>query len=273
MSWHVDETTLDRYASGTASPAAAASLEAHLTRCPLCRGRVAPAADAARLDAVWGEVESRVAVASLPWFERLLVRLGCREDTARLLAATPSLTTSWLASLAAAVAFAVVAADTSPRGLLLFLTVAPMLPVAGVAAAYGREADPAYELAVAAPYSQLRLLLVRSVAVVGSTVAVTALGGLLIADAGWSAAAWLLPALALSATTLALSARVAPVWAAAFVLAGWLTTGFLAWGLTDSRLAAFGDVGQVVALGVTGLALLALHRQRAMFAYDTRRSA
>lgn len=273
MSWHVDEMTLGRYASGAATPAAAASVEAHLSACPVCRGRLAPSVDSARLDAVWGEVENRVAAASLPWFERVLVRLGCREDTARLLAATPSLTTSWLASLVGAVAFAVIAADTSPRGLLLFLTLAPMLPVAGVALAYGREADPAYELAVAAPYSLLRLLFVRAVAVVGSTIAITAVGGLVLADAGWTAAAWLLPALALSATTLALSASVAPVWAASGVLTAWLATVLLAWHVTDSRFAAFGDVGQAAAVCLIAAAAFSLHRQRTAFAYDTRRSA
>lgn len=273
MSWHVDEMTLGRYASGAATPAAAASVEAHLTACTVCRGRLAPSVDTTRLEAVWGEVENRVAAASLPWFERVLVRLGCREDTARLLAATPSLTTSWLASLVVAVTFAVIAADTSPHGLLLFLTLAPMLPVAGVALAYGREADPAYELAVAAPYSLLRLLLVRSVAVVGSTIAVTSLGGFVLAGAGWTAAAWLLPALALSATTLALSARVAPVWAAAGVLTTWLVVVLLAWRVTDDRLALFGDLGQAASLTLTTLAVLALYRQRTTFAYDTRRSA
>lgn len=69
----------------------------------------------------------------------------------RLLAATPSLTSSWLGALTATVAFAVLAAGTSPRGLFVFLTLARKLPVVGVAAAYGREADPAYELAVASP--------------------------------------------------------------------------------------------------------------------------
>ena len=84
------------------------------------------------------------------------------EDTARLLAATPSLSASWLGSVAAAAFLAALAADSSPRALFAFLTVAPMLPVAGVAAAYGRDADPAHEIAVASPYSMLRLLLLRS---------------------------------------------------------------------------------------------------------------
>ena len=94
--------------------------------------------------------------------------------------------------------------------MAIFLTLAPLLPVAGVALSYGPAADPAYELTLAAPYSVLRLVLLRSVAVVTCTVALTAIGALALADNGWQAVAWLLPALALSAATLALSVRTTP---------------------------------------------------------------
>lgn len=273
MSWHVDDRTLAGYTAGTTAPATAASVEAHVGSCPQCRARLAPAVDAGRLDAIWDEVSHRVDLSTLPWFERVLVRMGVPEDTARLLAATPSLTSSWLGSLVVAVLFAVAAAGASPRGLFVFLTVAPMLPVAGVAAAYGREADPAYEVAVASPYSLLRLLLVRSVAVVASTLVITGLGGLLLADLGWEAAAWLLPALALTTTTLALSSRFAPVWAAAGVLTTWLAAVLLAWQGTGDRLGLFGGAGQLAALAVIAVGALALMRQRTAFAYDSRRSA
>jgi hypothetical protein len=171
------------------------------------------------------------------------------------------------------VLFAAVAADASPRGLAVFLTLAPMLPVAGVAATYGRLADPAYELAVASPYSLLRLLLVRSVAVVGTTIAVTAVGGLALTDAGLTAAAWLLPALGLTVTTLALSGRFPPVWVSAAVVTSWLGAVLIARQVTGDRLAAFGPVGQLVAVAVVGVAVVALVQQRTTFAYDSRRSA
>lgn len=273
MSWHMDEQSLARYAAGQAGAVSAASTEAHLTSCELCRTRLAPAVPGERLAGIWDEVAERVDAGNLPWFERVLVRVGVREDTARLLAATPSLGTAWLTAVAAAVVFAVAASDTSPRGLFLYLTLAPMLPVAGVAAAYGRHADPAYELAVASPYSMLRLLLVRSVAVVGSTLVLTAAGGVLLAGAGWQAAGWLLPALALSVLTLVLSARVAPVWAATGLLGAWVTTVFAAWRGTDSPVAAFGPAGQAVAAAVVVTGVLVLYGQRTLFAFDTRRSA
>jgi hypothetical protein len=234
---------------------------------------VTPRVDTSRLDAIWLTVDDRVQTASLPWFERTLVRLGVGEDSARLLAATPSLRTSWLVALVGAVVFSAAAADASASGLLVYLTIAPMLPVAGVAAAYGRLADPAYELAVAAPYSMLRLLLLRSVAVVGSTVVLTSVGSLALLGHGWTAVAWLLPALALTLTTLALSARLAPVWAAAGVLTGWVALVLAARQGSDTDLSAFGALGQVIALAVVALAAAALVHERPTFAYDSRRSA
>ena len=271
--WHLEDDVLSRYATGRVSAAVAASAEAHLTTCATCRARLAPATPVARLDAIWDEVDQRVDTLSLPLFERALVRLGMGEDTARLLAATPSLTASWLAAVAASALFAAIAADVSSRGLFAFLTLAPMLPVAGVAAAYGRDADPAYEIAVASPYSMLRLLLLRSVTVVAATIVLTGLAGLLLADHGWAAAGWLLPAAALTAATLLLSTRLTPVWAAAGVLGTWVVGVGIAWQSTGSRLAAFGEVGQVVAVTVTVVCLLLLVLQRHTFAFDSRRTA
>lgn len=272
--WHLDDATLARYARGATTAAVAASAEAHLTTCAQCRNKLAAALAPDRLDAIWEQVERRVDVADLPLPERVLVRLGIPESTARLLAATPSLTTSWLAAVTAAVVFAVTAASTSATwGMWLFLTVAPMLPVAGVAAAYGRDADPAHELAVASPFSLFRLLLLRAVVVIGSTMAITLLVGLLLADNGRQAAAWLLPALATSTTTLALSARVRPVWAGAGVLAAWVGVVLIAYDRSGDRLAAFDTTGQLLAAILALAAVVALLRQRPAFAYDSRRSA
>jgi hypothetical protein len=273
MSWHVDADTLQRYTDGTATSAAAASVEAHLTTCPDCRGLLAPAVAAPRLDAIWAEVDERVDLASRPLAERLLGRVGVPEDSARLLAVTPSLRLAWLTSILVAAALAAFAADASGRGLVVFLTLAPLLPVAGVALAYGPAADPAYELTVAAPYSVLRLVLLRSIAVVASTTVLTAAGGLLLAHDGWSAAAWLLPALALSAVTLVLSMRTTPTWAAAGVGTTWLGVVLVSVRSSRDDLALFGAAGQTVALLLLVGAVVALLRFRTRFSYDTRRSA
>ena len=271
--WHVDAEVLAGYAAGRVTSAVAASTEAHLTSCAQCRALLAPAVPAARLDGIWSEVDHRVERLSLPWFERMLVRCGVGEDTARLLAATPSLSVPWLGSVAAAAVLAALVADSSHRALFAFLTVAPMLPVAGVAAAYGRDADPAHEIAVASPYSMLRLMLLRSLTVVVATIALTLLAGLLLVDEGAAAAAWLLPAAALTTATLVLSSRVTPVWAAASVMGTWVAGVTVAWQATGARLAAFGEVGQSVALAVTFACLALLVLQRHVFAFDSRRSA
>ena len=275
MSWHIDLETLDRYAMGTASSAVAASAEAHLTGCSDCRALLTPAVSAPRLDAIWAEVDRRVDLRSRPLAERLLTRAGVREDTARLLAVTPSLRGAWLASILLAATLAAVAANGSGgsgRGMVLFLTLAPLLPVAGVALSYGPAADPAYELTLAAPYSVLRLVLLRTVAVVTCTVALTALVALALADNGWRAVAWLLPALALSAATLALSVRTSPTWASAAVGTAWLCLVLVSQRSAQDEL-VFGPPGQVAALLLLAGAVLALLRFRSRFSYDTRRSS
>ena len=109
--------------------------------------------------------------------ERGIVRLGVPDHVARLLASTPSLRLSWLAAAAVAIGFSAWAANAGADGRLVFLAVAPVLPVAGVAAAYGRWADPSHELATTAPFSGLRLLLLRTLAVLVVTTVVTAMAG------------------------------------------------------------------------------------------------
>jgi hypothetical protein len=93
--------------------------------------------------------------------ERLLVRLGVADHTARLLAATPALRGSWLLAVAVTLAFAVLAAwaRPGPDAILAFLCVAPLLPLAGIAVAYGPGIDPTYEIGLAAPLRSFRLLL------------------------------------------------------------------------------------------------------------------
>jgi hypothetical protein len=90
---------------------------------------------------------------------------------------------------------------------------------------------------------------------------------------GWEAVAWLLPALALSTTTLALSARLAPVWAAAWVLGAWLAAVGISSRQAHDDLAAFGVAGQLAALVLTAAAVAAVLRLRPAYAFDSRRSA
>ena len=78
------------------------------------------------------------------------------------------------------------------RVMYFMTTIDSFVPMAGVAAAYGEEVDPAYELSIAAPYSQLRVLLLRAIAVVIVSVPLTVLAGLALRP-WWVAVAWLRP--------------------------------------------------------------------------------
>jgi hypothetical protein len=222
-SWHLDDDLLDTYAEGRPmTPALAASVEAHLERCSPCQLRLAPAADPVRLDAVWAEVLDRVDAPRVGLLERFLLRAGLAPSTARLLAVTPSLQLSWITGTAIALSLALLAAHSGEDGVALFLALAPVLPVAGVAVAFGPRTDPLHEVAVAAPYSSYRLLLLRTAAVLAATLVLAVPTALLLPSTPWVAAAWLLPALALTCTSLALATRVDPVLSSAALAGTWL---------------------------------------------------
>jgi hypothetical protein len=269
MSWHIDAETLGQYAVGSVAPAVAASTEAHLTGCADCRASVASGVPAARLDAIWVQVDDRVHLATRPVVERVLSRVGLREDTARLLVVTPSLRGAWLLAVLLSAGLAAFAADASGRGVALFLAFAPLLPVAGVALAYGPAADPVHEITMASPYSMLRLVLLRSVAVVASSVVLTAFGGLLLAGSGWSAAAWLLPALALSALTLVLSVNIGPGRAGVGVAVSWLMAVLAGAWTGDGELWVVGVAGQTAALLLLAAGVIMLRRVGSRLGYDT----
>jgi hypothetical protein len=266
--WHVDEDILLRYARGRGRLSADASIEAHLLSCGQCRALLAPAVEPDRLERLWTGVAERVDAPRPGPVERLLRLVGMSGDTARLLAATPTLRVSWLVAMAAALAFAVVAASASGArdvGTLLFLLVAPVLPVAGVAVAFHRGLDPAYEIGLAAPYSQFRLLLLRSAAVVAVTCAAVSVAGLLLPERGLTAAAWLLPALALSSLTLVLARRVDVAGAAAAVGGSWVVA-VVSSQVGIGQFAAFGPTGQLVCLAVAVVSSIVLVADRDRYA-------
>ena len=259
--WHVSPRLLSGYAAGVVGGSAAASVEAHLLGCAACRATLAPAVDPARLTGVWAEVLDRVDAPRPTLVERLLLRLGMRDDTARLIGTAPSLTASWLGAVVAALGFALLAADAGAGGMLLFLALAPLLPVAGVAAAYGRQVDPTYDLGLAAPFSTFRLLLLRSSAVLASTLVIAGAGALLLPAAGWVAVAWLLPSMALTAATLAASTRVDPVWAACAIVGAWLFAVYTSYHSTGVPYAAFGQNGQLICALLLAVSVAVLSRR------------
>lgn len=222
--WHLDADLIDHYAALALPPSAEASVEAHLEACEACRADVArrhvPADLAKRLDRTWAATVARVDAPRAGWLERLAGGVGVADHLARLIGVSGAFRAAWLTSVVLAVAAGVGIAlgDLPP---VVFLLLSPLVPVVGVAAAYGgRDRARAFELAT--PFGELRLLLLRAASVSVASLVVLGLVSASFADVGPAAAAWLLPALALTASTLALSTRTPPERAAMVVAIGWL---------------------------------------------------
>jgi signal transduction histidine kinase len=197
--------------------------------------------------------------------ERALARVGVRDHVARLLAATPSLRLSWLGAAAVAVSFSAWAASSgTPGGTLFFLVAAPLVPVAGVAAAYGPWIDPMFEVTQAAPMSGFRLLLLRASAVLVVAAVVIGAAAVALPGADWTAAAWILPALGLTFASLALSTFMPTHWAAFAMTLAWFSTLIVTRSVSSDQLAAFRGPGQVAffALAVGSSVLIAWRRER-----------
>jgi hypothetical protein len=220
--WHADADLLSAYADGRLDALLSISLEQHIDQCPTCRARIRPLADTAELAAGWLAIRDAIESPPPPGLIRQARRLGLPEPTAVLLAATASLRTAWLASAFVALGFCV-AASMLGGGTLLwpFLLVAPLMPVLGVAAAYGSPDDPFEALAVTTPYGRTRLLLVRTIAVLVTSVPGACLLGLALPGPGWIAAAWLGPARAMLPLMLAVASFQGPRLAAAVTSILW----------------------------------------------------
>jgi hypothetical protein len=257
--WHVDASTLGAWVEGTSGPIASASIEQHLVQCAQCRAAVAGLVRIEDVPGSWDDVLAEVS-GGAGLVERVLVRLGLRAGDAVVVGAAPVLRIAWSAGLAAVLGFILVASMVGDdHGQALFLALAPLMPVAGVAAAYGPSADPSYELGLAAPYRMIRLVLLRSAAVLLAAVPITVAAGLLLPLDGATGVAWVLPALAFTVLVLGAGSWVDPWAAAVTVGAGWVTAVAVSARLGDvlAVLAPSAVVGYVVLI-VAGALLIAL---------------
>jgi hypothetical protein len=277
--WHASPDMLAAYAASEAAAhaggAAAWSVEAHLGQCPRCRSALAAHADAERLARNRSALLVRAATGEQGRARRVLRRCGLPDHVLRLLAATPSLRLSWLLSVIGVLAV-VVGEATAARygwipgashgpvhavgpgpgagypgqGLGPFLLVAPLLVLAGVAAAFWPALNPASRLEVAAPCSGFTLLLVRAVAALAAALVPVVAAAFLLPGPGWLPVALLLPSLALCAVALAAATVVDPRAAAA--MAGALWAAPAAWLAADhAPLLIAGPYAQVA--GAAGL--------------------
>jgi hypothetical protein len=266
MSWHVAEGDLRAYAQGELAAPLLWSADTHLAACAECRGLLADVTDPVALDAGWEQLDAELDAPRPGWFESLLTRAGIADHTARLLAATPVLRRSWLAAVVFLLLTTVGAVHTT-ESPTLFLALAPLLPLVGVALSYGPALDPTYEMTVVAPTHGFRLLMIRTLAVLVAGLGLNGLATLALPGYGLRALAWLLPALALTATGLALTPRLGPVLAPSLVGGAWVAVLLAAQAAQQTAadpLAPFTAAGQGVAGTVATLAagLLFLLRDR-----------
>ncbi|GAA3012638.1 zf-HC2 domain-containing protein [Streptosporangium longisporum] len=269
--WHLPGELIERYTTGHLEAVQVMSVETHLMGCARCREAVPYERE--WLTAGWERIADAVDRPRPRPVARILRRCGVPEHVAVFLAATPALARGWLVAVTATVAAAVAVAHLvdstgaawTVHPLLFFLTVAPVLPLAGIALAYGPRVDPVHETQAATPMAGSRSLLLRALAVLVCAIVLTGLATPLLPGPPGLAAAWLLPALALTATTLALATRVAPPVSAAVLIVAWscavLTTG----GLTGDGLVLFSPAAQILYGAATVLLIPLVHLRRARF--------
>lgn len=270
--WHADPAVLARYADNELDDVRATSLEAHLLSCGGCRETLAPLVTTEPLDTIWREVEATLDAPTPGIVEKVLVRLGVHEHVARLLSATPSLRLSWFLAEAIALGSAAVAAQhaagTRAGGpsLFLFLVLAALAPVAGVAAAFGPTVDPSYEIGVASPMRGDRLLFIRATAVLACSLLIAGVTALALPGLDRTVVLWLLPSLGLTLSTLAVATWVRPIVAACAVGLSWLFVAAIASVSASDPLASFHMIAQAGYALVIGAALIVLARRRSAYA-------
>jgi hypothetical protein len=221
--WHADGDLLAAYVAGRTRPPVTASVEMHLQGCGQCRSALAPLVDPAPLHEVWERVTEELQSPPRTGTERVAARLGLSDRDGLLVASAPALRGSWLLALLLCLAFSVVAVSQGEaRAGLVFLCIAPLLPVGAVAFAYGQEVDPTWEVTLAAPYPSLRLLLLRATSVVLVALPLALIAAPVLPGPPWVAAAWLLPACACAALTLALSTWIPVQQAAGAISLVWV---------------------------------------------------
>jgi hypothetical protein len=244
--WHVDDRAIQDWVERTDGLPQSTSVEQHLLSCDGCRQRVTlfvherQPAILTGLDAVWGRVRDAIELPAPSPFERLLVRLGLPAPDARLVAAAYAFRSGWSTAALIVLAFVGLASGFGhASGEWAFLAAAPILPCLGVALSYEPAIEPALEQELATPYPALRLVLLRSIAVLaGGLPVVVAFGFLMPVHAP---VVWLLPAAGFVAVVLALSTWTSPLRAATVISAAWLLAIWLSVLHTGSAQALLHD--------------------------------
>jgi hypothetical protein len=215
MILHPSPTVIARYADRDAplDEATAWTVEVHLEDCASCREVLAgvPAGDTrALLERVAVGLSEGIAAGPPPARRRRVRTVLHRWAVWQLV--------PWLGMSVAVLGCAVLLDRLALDLPSLVPLLAPVAPLPGVAVAWSRRADPAWELIAGTPTAGLAVLLRRTAAVL--IVIVPALA-LLSGGTGVSLALMLLPCLAFTAAAVALGALVGVRRAAAGLAVGW----------------------------------------------------
>jgi len=256
--WHCDDEALAAFAAGTVDPISGASVETHLMSCEQCRAAVNELFPRPFLDEVWHGVRESIESPAPSVVERLLAWLGVSGETARLLVSVPAMQGAWLIGLLCATGFAAIATTMNDQlGLVTFLVIAPLAPLAGVAASFGGEADPAHELVSVSPYSPVRLLMVRSAGVLCTSLPLAVVVGLALPGPDLLAIAWLTPAAAAVCLTLAIGPWIGHTITATVLAATW-SVAVLGAAWTDDPLVLIEPAVQTACLALAVLGATAV---------------
>jgi hypothetical protein len=255
MTTHISSDLMVGYATGadTVDDATAWTIEVHLETCAACRAQLADSVApdiGVLMDRVLLDLDAQLDAEPAPARRRLL-------PAARRWAAWTVL--PWLAVTTGALVAVFLLETTFPGHPSPVLLAAPIAPLAGMAAAWSRRNDPAWELVTGAPQSSVLLLLRRTLAVLATLVPVMALIGW---GTGHSPLLWLLPCLAATTATLALGSRIGVPRAAAAVAVAWTVAAVVPAVATD-RLPVLLSTGSGPAWAAAIAALAAVVHLRA----------
>jgi hypothetical protein len=226
----------------------------------------APTIDPVRLERNWHAITVELDVPAPSRLERLVRRLGFPARLTRVALATPGLRRAWFVAIGVVMFVAMVSGDAQTvDNILGFLILAPLIPVLGVSFAYGVEADPSHEIGVATPMRGLTLVLTRATVILTVSALLLTISAMFNPTAGFWAAAWLLPSIALTFTTLAVSTWLSPRKAAALTAGGWMVSMLIVRGAVTDRLAAFSPPNQILYLIIAAAAFSVVWQRRDRF--------
>jgi len=136
MTWHAAPESIADWIAGNGSENSAAAVEAHLMGCANCRALVRSLQEESDLRPVWTRVADAIESPAPNVLTRAMRLVGVSEPDSLVLRAAPAYTAAWAVAVGVVVALTFFASTINPdRMLMFYLLFAPLVPIAGIAAA------------------------------------------------------------------------------------------------------------------------------------------